>query len=283
MGNRNVDPNVVSGFGDEWSAYDQQRLDPVELGRMFDAYFSIFPWNELPPAARGFDMGCGSGRWAKLVAPRVGDLLCVDPSEKAIAVARRNLAAAPNCRFLVADAESFAAFQDSFDFGYSLGVLHHAPDPGAALRSCVERLKPGAPFLAYLYFAFDNMPAWYRGLWRVSDAVRRLVSRFPFRIRLAVSVTIASLVYWPLARMAAVAARAGFDVRRFPLSIYRSSSFYTMRTDSLDRFGTLIEHRFTRAQVQDMMQAAGLADIRFNEERPHWIAVGRRKPPPRAP
>ena len=28
----------------------------------------------------GFDMDCGSGRWAKLMAPRVGHLDCIDPS-----------------------------------------------------------------------------------------------------------------------------------------------------------------------------------------------------------
>ena len=58
----NVDQNVVSGFGDEWSRFDQSGLSAGELESMFDIYFSIFPWETLPPNAVGFDLGCGSGR-----------------------------------------------------------------------------------------------------------------------------------------------------------------------------------------------------------------------------
>ncbi len=66
---------------------------------MFDNYFNIFPWETLPAGAEGFDLGCGSGRWAKLVAPRVGELPLIDPSSDALAVAKRNLKEANNCHF----------------------------------------------------------------------------------------------------------------------------------------------------------------------------------------
>ena len=41
---------------------------------------------------------------------------------------------------------------NSMDFGFSLGVLHHLPDPFEGIKSCVTKLKPGAPFLVYLYY-----------------------------------------------------------------------------------------------------------------------------------
>jgi hypothetical protein len=49
-----------------------------------------------------------------------------------------------------------------------------------------------------------------------------------------------------------------------------------MRTDSLDRFGTRLEHRFTRAEIEAMMKATGLVDIRFRDDTPYWVACGRR-------
>ena len=73
---------------------------------MFDNYFNIFPWDKLPPDAVGFDLGCGSGRWAKLVAPRVGKLYLFDPSPDALAVAKRNLSGADNCEFQIAGADN---------------------------------------------------------------------------------------------------------------------------------------------------------------------------------
>ena len=47
-----------------------------------------------------------------------------------------------------------------------------------------------------------------------------------------------------------------------------------MRTDARDRFGTPLEQRFTRYQIEAMMRDAGLIDIRFSEAAPYWCAVG---------
>jgi MYXO-CTERM domain-containing protein len=270
----NVDDRTVAGFGDEWSRFDQKPLDAAELGELFDRYFHLFPWEELPEKAQGFDLGCGSGRWAKLVAPRVGVLHCIDASADALAVAKQNLASFPNVRFAHASVDSIPLAPDSMDFGYSLGVLHHVPDTAAGVRACVDKLKPGAPFLLYLYYAFDNRPLWFRAVWKASDVGRRVISRMPHPVRYGLSQAIAAGVYLPLARTAAGLERAGVPVETFPLSAYRRSSFYTMRTDALDRFGTRLEQRFTRAQMETMMRDAGLDRIRFSDAVPYWCAVG---------
>lgn len=68
-------------------------------------------------------------------------------------------------------------------FGYAVGMLHHVPDTAAGIRSCVKKLKPGAPFLFYLYYAFDNRPIWFRLLWRTTAWVRKIISRSPLAVR----------------------------------------------------------------------------------------------------
>ena len=269
---REVRDRVISGFGDEWSRFDQSALSADELGEMFDNYFNIFPWEALPAGAVGMDVGCGSGRWARLVAPRVGHLHLIEPSE-ALEVARRNLGGSANCEFHRATVDSIPLPDGSCDFGYCLGVLHHVPDTMAGLRSCVSKLKPGAPFLLYLYYRFDNRPAWFRAVWKASDLVRRFVSRLPHAMRFAVSQILAAVVYFPLAKSAKLLEGLGFDVSRFPLSQYRNSSFYTMRTDALDRFGTRLEKRYTKAEMHAMMEECGLTDIRFSDTS-FWTAVG---------
>lgn len=270
---KNVDLETVKSFGDEWSRFDQSAIEGAEASRIFDEYFSVFPWNELPNNASGFDMGCGSGRWARLMAPNVGHLHCIDPSS-ALDVAKRNLADQANVSFHQASVDDGILPANSQDFGYSLGVLHHIPDTGAALRSCVDMLKPGAPFLVYLYYAFDNRPLAFKLAWRFSDLLRRGIHRLPARLKHLVTDTLAVLVYWPLAKISMLGERLGFDVSNVPLSYYRHNSFYTMRTDSRDRFGTPLEQRFNRSQIESMMQAAGLVNIRFSERAPFWCAVG---------
>jgi SAM-dependent methyltransferase len=273
----NLDESTVDGFGVEWTRFDQRALSDDEFQRLFDNYFHIFDWAALPAGAVGFDAGCGSGRWARGVAPRVGTLHCVDASPAALAVARRSLQGLANCRFHCAPVAELPFADGSMDFGYSLGVLHHIPDTAAGIQACVRKLKPGAPFLLYLYYAFDNRPAWYRLLWQASDLVRRAVSALPAGLRVLVADAIALIVYWPLARLAWLADRAGLPADGLPLAFYRDESFYTMRTDALDRFGTRLEQRFTRAQMAAMMHDAGLSAVRFSEQPPFWCAVGVRR------
>ena len=203
----NIDPPTVRDFGLEWQRFDQSKTSQEERMRLFEDYFAIFPWKSLPPAAVGFDAGCGSGRWAALTAPRVGALHCVDASGKALAVARNALAAFGNVNFHEAPLDAMPLPDASMDFGYSLGVIHHIPDPAGALAACVKKLKPGAPMLIYIYYAFDNRPAWFRLLWRISDVLRRGLSRAPFRLKSVVAEMFAALVYWPLARSARLAER----------------------------------------------------------------------------
>lgn len=273
----NVDDAVVAGFGDEWSRFDQQELSEAELRSMFESYFEIFPWESLTARSVGFDLGCGSGRWARLVAPRVGKLHCIDPSGDALAVARRNLHGLQNCEFIHASVGSIPLPDSSADFGYSLGVLHHVPDTAAGIRACVAKLKPGAPFLLYLYYAMDNRPAWFRAAWRVSDVPRRIISRLPSPLRYLSSQVIAATVYWPLVRAASLFRRLGLDTNNWPLSAYCGRSYYVLRTDALDRFGTRLEQRFTKVQIEQMMRDAGLRDIRFSDRPPFWTAVGIRQ------
>ena len=270
----NVDKRVVDAFGDEWKRFDQTDLDEATLLKLFEDYFAIFPWPSLPLGSVGFDAGCGSGRWAKFVSQRVGHLSCIDASEAAVEVAKTTLSPQENCTVYLAQIDNIPLPDSSQDFGYCLGVLHHMPDTLSGLKSCVAKLKPGAPFLLYLYYALDGRSALYRFVWRASDMLRRIASRLPRRPKILFAEVFAALVYWPLARVSRTVSKVGLNGASLPLGFYADLPFYVMRNDALDRFGTRIEKRFTRAQVRDLMAAAGLDEISFSERAPYWCAVG---------
>ncbi len=270
----NFDRKTVNGFGDEWSRFDQSELSAEEINEIYSQYFKIFPWALVGQRSIGFDLGCGSGRWAKIVADRVGQLHCIDASNSALNIARKNLARKQTCLFHLASVDSIPLEDGSMDFAYSLGVLHHVPDTLAGIKACAAKLKPGAPFLIYLYYAFDNRPFWFILIWKFSDVIRRLISVAPYFLRYAMTQLIALFVYYPLAKTALLLERLDFLVDSFPLSSYRNRSFYTMRTDALDRFGTRLEQRFTLNEIRQMMEEAGLERIEFSDSPPYWCAVG---------
>jgi ubiquinone/menaquinone biosynthesis C-methylase UbiE len=273
---KNIDKKVVKDFGIEWNKYKQSELPEKELKIAWNQYFDIFPFDELPDNSTGFDMGCGSGRWAKFVANRVGILNCIDPSSKALNVAKTNLSEFLNINFLNASVGDDVLEDRSQDFGYCLGVLHHIPDTLEGIRSCSKLLKKNAPFLVYLYYNFENRSSFYKFIWRLTDFIRRLTSILPSRIKLFIASVIAILVYLPIARLSLVLEKIGVNVDSMPLSDYRNKPFYFMRTDALDRFGTRLEKRFSRDEITKMLTEAGFKDIKFSNHMPYWVCLARK-------
>jgi len=270
---KNIDPSTVESFGNEWKRFNQATVSNDELAKNFNDYFEIFPWDIIGEDSIGFDMGCGSGRWAKFVAPKVKYLNCIDPSES-IAVAKKNLKEFTNVEFIARSVSDDVLAENSQDFGYSLGVLHHVPDTQKAIESCVKFLKPDAPFLVYLYYSFDNKSLAYRGIWRLTDMFRRVISRLPSKVKDIITDIIALTVYFPLAKLSKLMDFLKINIESIPLSYYRNHSFYTMRTDSRDRFGTPLEKRFSKEEIEKMMTDSGLTNIKFSNNQPFWCAVG---------
>jgi len=270
---KNIDPSTVESFGNEWKRFNQATVSNDELAKNFNDYFEIFPWDIIGEDSIGFDMGCGSGRWAKFVAPKVKYLNCIDPSES-IAVAKKNLKEFTNVEFIARSVSDDVLAENSQDFGYSLGVLHHVPDTPKAIESCVKFLKPDAPFLVYLYYSFDNKSLAYRGIWRLTDIFRRIISRLPSKVKDIITDIIALTVYFPLAKLSKLMDFLKINIESIPLSYYRNHSFYTMRTDSRDRFGTPLEKRFSKNEIKRMMLDSGLTNIKFSTNQPFWCAIG---------
>ena len=137
--NINIDIQTVAGFGDEWSRFNQKDLRDSTL--MYEDYFIVFPWERLNQKSIGADVGCGSGRWAVVVAPKIGHLHLIDASNQALKVAKENLKSTTNCSFHNCSLDEMPITDGSLDFAYSLGVLHHIPDTQEGIRSIAEKLK----------------------------------------------------------------------------------------------------------------------------------------------
>jgi SAM-dependent methyltransferase len=273
----NVDLEVARGFGREWSTFpqDPDHLSQAQRQAIFDDYFHIFPWDLLPAdGGVGLDVGCGTGRWSVLVAPRVRHLHLLDPSAEALSVAKENLRDIDNVSYHLDSVATIPLPPKSLDFAFSLGVLHHVPDTAAAIAAIADKLKRDAPFLLYLYYALDNRPAWYRLLWRVSDLARAGMSRLPHPAQWVISQIVAALIYWPLSRLARVVAWRGGSASALPLSYYADKSFYVMLTDAYDRFCTRLEKRFRRSDIEHMLTRAGFRSVTFSSKPPFWCAVG---------
>ena len=272
----NLDEKVIHDFGNEWNEFSQIDLKEDELLSNFLQYFNIFPISELNNQMEGFDLGCGSGRWAKLIAPKIKKLNCIDPSKKALEVAKLNLNKFNNINYICEKISGIKLEDDSQDFGYCLGVLHHTNEVNLGLKFCNIVLKKNSPFLIYLYYNLDNRPLYYKIIWIFSNTLRIVISRLPFKFKKIITDLIAISIYFPLAKVSKLMSKLKFNVFNFPLSDYKNKSFYTMRTDALDRFGTKLEKRFSKKEIESMLNKNGFKDVKFSPNMPYWVAFCRK-------
>jgi SAM-dependent methyltransferase len=109
---------------------------------------ALEPWLKMNPGTRVLDVGCGVGRWSRLLAARGAAVTGVDLSPTMIAQAQQRAAAegvAGRCRFQVQDLSNLNV-GEQFDLVLGVTVLQHILDPGAlraALVAMTAHLAPG--------------------------------------------------------------------------------------------------------------------------------------------
>lgn len=268
---QNIDQKTVQSFGEEWKSFHDFSAEEIE--KIGQDYFDLLPEKSINYA---LDVGCGSGRWAKFLAPKVSWIEAIDPSD-AVYVAQQLLAAEKNVRVTQASVTHLPFADNSFDLVYSLGVLHHVPNTNEAIERCFSKVKPGGYFLVYLYYNLDNRGALFKLIFKISNVFRLIISTLPSRIKKFTCDFIAGVVYWPLARISSVIAFFSEDwAKKIPLSYYRKTSFFVMRNDALDRFGTPLEKRFTKAEIEAMLINAGFININFSNREPYWHVIAQK-------
>lgn len=276
LGN-NIDETTVRSFGEEWKAF--HKFDDKELNRIGDQYFDIVTPNMYGKDKTAADFGCGTGRWTKYFSDKVGSIAAIDPSD-AIFTAAVVLEKTANAHLYKTSIDNLPFPDNFFDFGFSLGVLHHIPDTEKAMQACVKKVKPGGHFLVYLYYNFDNRGKFFRFIYWLSNLIRLVVSKMPGALKRFTCDILAVLLYMPFVLLCRFLRLIGVPEKfrqKVPLQIYERASFYIIRNDALDRFGTPLEQRFTREQITRMMSNSGLTDIQFSPNAPYWHAVGKKK------
>jgi SAM-dependent methyltransferase len=272
----NIDVKTVSSFGEEWKAF--HGFDEKDLTLTGDMYFDITTEEMLNDQSTVIDIGCGSGRFIKYLDGRYKKIVGLDPSQ-AIFATDELLGKNDKVELVMASTDNIPYPDGHFDFGYSLGVLHHIPDTEKALLDCAKKIRSGGYFLLYLYYKLENRPFYFKVLYWLSNFIRLVVSKLPVILKKWICNFLAVIFYMPFILLCRLLRFIGVSERArsyIPLQAYERQSFYVIRNDSLDRFGTPLEQRFSKNEIKTMMGKAGLTNIVFSEKLPFWHAVGKK-------
>ena len=270
----NLDQGVIDSFGHEWATFDYGETETSEaLDAQFTAYCAPIDLNQFnPKTSVAGDFGAGSGRWASRLIQYFSLVYALEPSDGASTVLKKKFSGEAKIMVLQETVGANSIPLASLDFAMSLGVLHHIPDTSLAIKDVSRRIKPGGVFLCYLYYSLENKPTFYKLIFKAVDGVRRVISVLPQRIKQLVTSAIAALIYWPLARFSKVLNKLGVNTSNIPLHHYADMPFVMLANDALDRFGTSLEQRFSKAEITEMLRAAGfdIATLKFSDSEPFW-------------
>ena len=277
----NLDQGVIDGFGHEWAAFDYAETETAEaLDAQFAAYCAPLDLGDFNPTTSvAGDFGAGSGRWSSRLAPYFSLVYALEPSNGASQVLRRKFTGDPKIVVLQETVGANSIPAASLNLAMSLGVLHHIPDTALAIKDVSRSIKPGGVFLCYLYYNLENKPTYYKVIFKGVNVVRRVISASPQKVRRLSATVIAAIVYWPLARLSRVLSKLGRDTSNLPLHHYADMPFVMLANDALDRFGTSLEQRFSKAEITEMLRAADfdLTTLKFSDSEPFWTFAVNKK------
>lgn len=267
--------DTVDGFGFEWAHADlfADRFSSAEVFLDF-----IRPLERDWFAGRTvLDGGCGSGRFLLLSATfGARAVLGVDLSASVdVAFARtRHL---PHVHVAQADLLQLPVGR-VFDYAFSIGVLHHAADPRRAFLDLASSVRPGGGVSAWVYGAENN--GW---VIRLVNPVRRVTSRLPRRLLLALSYLVAApltaathLVYGPVSRRPGL---AWLRRRLFYFDYLAFLSQFGFREQAVivfDHAVPAIAEYIPRETFAEWFAAARLSDVVISDRAGNsWRGFGR--------
>lgn len=142
---------TAAGFGWQWTHFTQtdQKYEEQFLGWIGPVVPDFFKDKVV------LEGGCGKGRHTQLAA-RWGarEVIGIDLSA-AVETAFSATRDLPNAHIIQADIYQLP-FTRAFDYAFSVGVLHHLPDPRGGFKSLASKVKPDGYISAWVYGAENN-------------------------------------------------------------------------------------------------------------------------------
>jgi SAM-dependent methyltransferase len=275
VGQDDVSRRTQALFGDEWQRFPE--LLQVHAG-IFRWYFEGdggVEWKGL----RVLDAGCGMGRWLHFARESGARAVGMDVSAAVDVAAGRE---GDGADFVQADLRRPPFAPASFDLVYSLGVVHHVADPGAAVRTLAGLVRPGGTLRLYVYRSLADEPLARRALLATVTVLRRMTTRLPPDALHAFSWAVSAVAHVAFLAPRRVLRRTTLGdrmTRGLPLVQYADVPFRMLVAEQFDRFGAPLEGRYTREEVESWLRGAGL-EVREVLPGLGWRAIARKPAAP---
>ena len=231
----------LASFGRQWNKYEVAHDDEDRATFQAKTGVALSALNGL----RVLDAGCGGGRYAKVCGEAGATVVGADHSH-AVSKARQLCAHLPNVAFVQADLKRLPLEPQSFDFVFSIGVMHHDANTKSVFDAVAKCVKPGGRFSVWLYRRNQWWQEW------INTAIRQRTTKMdPERLE--------RWCEWG-------AWLGGLPVINKTLNKIVNFSAHPNREnricDTFDWYAPGYQHHHTEAELRSWFEAAGFHDIR---------------------
>lgn len=231
----------LESFGRQWTKFEVAHDD--EDRATFQAKTGL-RLAELQ-GLRILDAGCGGGRYAK-VCGEAGAAVSGADHTQAVDKAAELCRHLPQVHFVQADLKHLPFEPASFDFAFSIGVMHHDVNTRAVFDAVAKMVRPGGRYAVWLYRRNQAWQEW------INDRLRKRTTKMnPDRLE----------------RWCAWGARLGGipAVKQTLNKIVNFSAhpnFENRVCDTFDWYAPEYQHHHTVAELLDWFETAGFTDLK---------------------
>lgn len=245
---RFVPQQHLASFGLQWNTFDVAHDDEDRATFQAKTGISLAELQGL----RVLDAGCGGGRYSKVAGEAGATVIGADHST-AVEKASQLCAHLPKVQFIQADLKRLPLEPESFDFVFSIGVMHHDVNTRAVFDAVSRTVKPGGRYAVWLY----RKNQWWQEL--LNNALRRRTTRMsPERLK-----RLSTYGAW----------LGGLPMLNKTLNKIANFSSHPNREnricDTFDWYAPQYQHHHTVAELWSWFEAAGFEDLRVLPPEKH--------------
>ena len=274
-------PKYANSFGYQWNKFAKTQLDNNYFKESELRWNSEIGWGKDDLFNKTIiEFGSGAGRFIDLVSKRGAKLVLGIDITSAVDAAQESFNDRENVFFLQADILNPPIKKRSFDYGFSIGVLHHTPDPEKGFRVLTSLIKSSGQIGISLYeISLFHRPSrnsfkqstlellWAINLWRV-EFFRLFTTRIPNRIMISYCIYFVPILHY-LNKIPVLRVLRYF----FPSTCYRELPVEWSMCDTNDTYSTKIVHMYRHKDIFLWFMKANIQKIIIHNSIPGWVSL----------
>lgn len=212
------------------------------------------------------EIGSGSGRIVNmLLRAGASRVIAVEPSPEAFTVLRQNIEQPKKVTCLQATGDQLPACGD-LDFVFSIGVMHHIPDPEPVVEAAFKALRPGGHFLVWLYGKEGN------GLYlSIIGPLRILTQRLPHFLL----DSIVWVIYFPMALYIRLCKFFPLPLKEYVSHVFGKMSPEKQKLIIYDQLNPAYAKYYTRPEAEKLLKDKKFVNVRIHHRHGYsWTVIG---------